>query len=93
MLSNGKYAYLLEIDRKDENESFLGMMLSIDIEICHKVLVDLLYKIMEEQGVVKKIKLSGLKPITFRHKTNKEKNLNDNIQGALKKALKNSLFS
>lgn len=93
VLSNGKYAYLLEIDRKDENESFLGMMLSIDIEICHKVLVDLLYKIMEEQGVVKKIKLSGLKPITFRHKTNKEKNLNDNIQGALKKALKNSLFS
>jgi len=93
VLSNGKYAYLLEIDRKDENESFLGMMFGIDSEIYHKMLVDLLYKVMEEQGVVKKIKLSGLKPITFRHKTNKEKNLNDNIQSALKKAMKNGLFS
>ncbi|MDD5401093.1 MAG: hypothetical protein PHQ93_07905 [Sulfurimonas sp.] len=93
VLSNGKYAYLFEIDRKDENESFLGMIFNVGGEIHNGVLVDLLYKIMEEQGVVKKVKLSGLKTITFRHQTNKEENLNDNIQSALKKAIKNGLFS
>ena len=91
MLSNGKHAYLFEIDRK-EQESFLGMMFGTGSEIYYELLVDLLYKVMEEQGVVKKVELSGLRPITFRHKTNKAENLNDNIQSALKKALKNSLF-
>ena len=92
ILSNGKYAYLFEIDRK-EQESFLGMMFGTGGEIYSEMLVDLLYKVMEEQGVVKKVKLRGIKPITFRHKTNKAENLNDNIQSALKKAIKNSLFS
>ncbi len=92
-LSNGKHAYLFEIDRKDENESFLGMMFSFGSEIYNEVLVDLLYKVMDELGVVKKVKLPGIKPITFRHKTNKTENLNDNIQSALKKAIKNGLFS
>lgn len=93
VLNNGKYAYMFEIDRKDENESFLGMVFSLGKEIDIATLVDLLYKVMEEQGVVKKVKLSGLKTITFRHQTNKEENLNDNIQSALKKAIKNGLFS
>ena len=92
MLSNGKHVYLFEIDRK-EQESFLGMMFGTGGEIYNEVLVDLLYKVMDEQGVVKKVKLPGIKPITFRHKTNKAENLNDNIQSALKKAMKNSLFS
>jgi len=92
MLSNGKHAYLFEIDRK-EQESFLGMMFGTGSEIDNEVLVNLLYKVMDEQGVVKKVKLPGIKPITFRHKTNKAENLNDNIQSALKKAMKNSLFS
>ncbi len=91
-LNNGKFAYLLEIDRK-EKEGFLGMMFGNGGEIYNEVLVDLLYKVMNEQGVVKKVKLSGLKTITFRHQTNKEENLNDNIQSALKKAINNGLFS
>lgn len=91
ILSNGKSAYVFEIDRKDK-EGFLGMMLSIGGEVYNEVLVEFLYKVMEEQGVVKKVKLPRLKPITFRHKTNKDENLNDNIQSALKKAMKNGLF-
>lgn len=90
MLSNGKHAYLFEIDRK-EQESFLGMMFGTGGEMYNELLVDLLYKVMDEQGVVKKVKLPGIKPITFRHKTNKAENLNDNIQSALKKAMKNGL--
>lgn len=91
MLSNGKYAYLFEIDRK-EQESFLGMMFGIGGEIYNELLVDLLDKVMDEQGVVKKVKLPRIKPITFRHKTNKAENLNDNIKGALRKAIRNGLF-
>jgi hypothetical protein len=92
VLTNGKSAYMFEIDRKDENESFLGMIFSVSGEINNKVLADLLYRVMEEQGVVKKVKIPGIQTETFRHKTNKEKNLNDNIQSALKKAMKNGLF-
>ena len=91
ILSNGKHAYLFEIDRK-EQESFLGMMFGTGSEIYNELLVDLLYKVMDEQGVVKKVKLFGTKTITFRHKTNKAENLNDNIQSVLKKAIKNGLF-
>jgi len=91
ILSNGKHAYLFEIDRK-EQESFSGMMLGMNGEIYNEILVDLLYNVMDKQGVVKKVKLPGIKTITFRHKTNKAENLNDNIQSALKKAVKNGLF-
>jgi len=91
ILSNGKHAYLFEIDRKVQ-DSFLGMMFGIGGDIYNELLVDLLYKVMDEQGVVKKVELPGIKPITFRHKTNKAENLNDNIQSALKKAIRNGLF-
>lgn len=93
MLSDGKHAYLFEIDRKVGESGFLGMMFRFGGDIYNEVLVDLLYKVMEEQGVVKKIKLYGVKTTTYGHKMNKEENLNDNIQSALKKAIKDSLFS
>jgi len=92
LLSNGKSAYLFEIDRKDENESFLGMMFSIGGKIYNDILIEFLYQVMEGKGVVKKVKLPRLKATIFGHKMNKDKNLNNNIQSALKKATKNGLF-
>lgn len=68
-------------------------MFSIGYEIYNEMLVEILYGVMEQKGVVKKVKLPRIRKITFGHKTNKEKNLNDNIQSALKKAIKNGLFN
>jgi len=93
VLSDGRYTYLFEIDRKDENESFLGMMFSIGKEIDSRVLADILHEVIQEHGVVKKIKLPELEIIVFRHQTNKKDNLNDNIQSAMQRAIRNSLFS
>lgn len=93
IMNNGKHAYLFEIDRKIGENGFLGLMFSIGYEIYNEMLVDMLYGVMEQKGVVKKVKLPRTRKITFGHKTNKEKNLNDNIQSALKKAIKNGLFN
>ena len=79
ILNNGTYIYLFEIDRKPNDNGYLGMMFSVVGEISKELLVNLLCQVMDKRGVVKKVKLSGLAPITFRHKTNKENNLNNTI--------------
>jgi len=91
VLSNGKFSYLLEIDRKDK-EGFLGMFFSINRELDYISLVNILFEVMQQRGVVKNVILPELKTTTFKHQINKEENLNDNIHSALKKAMKNNLF-
>ena len=92
VFNNGESIYLFEIDRKDENESFLGMLFKVDGGITKDFLVDLLHQTMDEKGIVKKIKLPAVKSIFYGHKLNKDDNLNDSILNAFKKAMEEGLI-
>ena len=56
-----------------------------------KDLFKLLNKIVENKGVVKKVKISGINSIDFKH-SEKDVNLNHCIKRGLKKAIKKSIF-
>ncbi len=92
VFNNGESIYLFEIDRKDENESFLGMLFKVNGGITKGFLVELLHQTMEKEGVMKKIKLPAAKSIFYGHKLNKNKNLNDSMLNAFKKAIKEGLI-
>ena len=91
ILSNGWYTYLLEIDRKDSNESFLGMVLKPDIELDKYMLSEILFEVMKKQGVLKNIEITALNKMTFKHAI-KDETLNENMQKTLKRVIKKKLF-
>ena len=90
ILSNDKQAYLLEIDRKD-NERFLGLIFNTNGSLACKDLFKILNKIVENKGVVKKVKISGMNNTDFKH-SEKDVNLHHCIQRGLKKGIRKSIF-
>ena len=91
ILSNGWCTYLLEIDRKDSNESFLGMILKPDTELDKYMLSEILFEVMKKQGVLKNIEITALNKMTFKHAI-KDETLNENMKKTLKRVMKKKLF-
>lgn len=91
ILSNGWCTYLLEIDRKDSNESFLGMVLKPDTELDKYMLSEILFEVMKKQGVLKNIEITALNKMTFKHAI-KDETLNENMKKTLKRVMKKKLF-
>ena len=91
LLNNGTYIYLLEIDRKNDKESFLGLIFNLDLENNKSTLINLLFDIMENNGVLKNVILEG-KKLPFKHAI-KDDSMHATIENILKKAYKNSLFN
>jgi len=91
VLSDGRYAYLFEIDKKDTENGFSGMIFNLNEKIDSYLLSELLNDVMLHEGVLKNVKHSTLKKMTFKH-TIKDDTLNENIQRTLKKAMKEKLF-
>ena len=91
VLDDGRSAYIFEIDRKNNDNGFLGMILRLDYEMNSGFLVDFLSKVMKKEGVVKNIQCDGMKQITFKHHV-KNGTLNDNISRKIKEAIIKNLF-
>jgi len=92
VLNDGRCTYLFEIDRKDSNESFLGMLLKADAELDKYMLSEILFEVMKKQGVLKNIEITALKKTTFKHAI-KDDTLNENMKNTLRRAMKKGLFS
>jgi len=91
ILSDGRCTYLFEIDRKDSNESFLGMLFKLDTELDKYMLSEILFEVMKKQGVLKNIEITALKKMTFKHAI-KDDSLNENMKNTLRRAMKKGLF-
>ena len=95
VLSDSRYAYLFEIDKKDTENGFSGMVLGLrhnNEAIYTNTLSELLNEVMLHQGVLKKVEIATLKKMTFKHAI-KNDTLNENIKNTLRKAIKKGLFS
>jgi len=91
VLTDSRNIYLFEIDRKDSNESFLGMMFNLNGDLDTYLLSEILNEVMLKQGVLKKVEIATLKKMTFKHAI-KDDTLNDNIENTLKRAMNKKLF-
>jgi len=94
VLSDSRYAYLFEIDRKDTENGFSGMILGLahlNEEIDTHILSELLNEVMLKLGVLKKVEVAGLKKMCFNHAI-KDDSLNANIKNTLRRATKKGLF-
>jgi hypothetical protein len=95
VLSDNRYAYLFEIDKKDTENGFSGMILELahlNEEIDIYTLSELLNEVMLHQGVLKKVEIVTLKKMTFKHAI-KNDTLNENMKNTLRRAMKKGLFS
>lgn len=90
VLSNNQYAYILEIDRKDDTESFLGLLFHPGYEMTQDTLEHLLFQTMDNKGVVKKINFHG-KKMAFKHTVQNE-SLDSCINKVLKKGIDSHIF-
>lgn len=90
IFSNGKQAYLLEIERKN-NEGFLGMIFNTPFALEDSIMVDILKQVVEKKGIVKNIKMDNIKKIVFKH-VEKDENLHHCIQNALQKGILYGVF-
>jgi len=90
ILSNGKQAYLLEIERK-KNEGFLGMIFNTLHPLEYNIMINILKQVVEKKGVVKNIKIHGIKKIVFRH-VEKDGKLHHCIKKALQKGILQGAF-
>ncbi len=76
-LSNTKWFYIIEIERKDDKEGFSGLLIKPSEEFKKEDLENKLFKIIEAKGILKNIKFKN-KNIVFRHSVDKTtKNLID----------------
>lgn len=86
-LNNGIWFYLIEIERKDDNEGFSGLLLKPTIEFNKNQLEDLLIDIIKKKGIVKNIKFKD-KFEVFKHSVDKvNNNLVDSFLRNFKKIL------
>lgn len=95
VLSDNRYAYLFEIDKKDTENGFSGMILGLahlNEEIDIYTLSELLNEVVLHQGVLKKVEIVSLKTMTFKHAV-KDDALNENMKNTLRRAIKKGLFS
>ena len=70
-LNNGKWFYILEIERKDNIEGFSGLLLMPDKEFDKNTLEDEILKIIKAKGILKNIAFEN-KCIIFKHVVDKE---------------------
>ena len=92
ILNNGKFMYLFEIDRKNQNEGFLGLLFNLggnSIGLNH--LVPILNKVMKQKGVFRKESIDADNFITFKH-YEKNGSMIENIKNTIKKAYTKKLF-
>jgi len=95
VLCDNRYVYLFEIDKKDTENGFSGMILGLahlNEEIDIHTLSELLNEVMLHQGVLKKVEITTLKKMTFKHAI-KDDALNANMKNTLRRAMKKGLFS
>lgn len=90
-LRDGNFIYLLEIDRKDDDEGFQGLIFNHGSKIDEKQLFNLLEEITKVNGVLPKAKLQK-KYFTFRHISGIDGKMVISMHNILKKAYKNELF-
>jgi hypothetical protein len=70
-LNNGKWFYLLEIERKDNIEGFSGLLLKPDKEFNETTLQNKILKIIDAKGILKNINFKS-KSIIFKHYIDKK---------------------
>ena len=95
VLCDNRYVYLFEIDKKDTENGFSGMILGhahLNEEIDIHILSEFLNEVMLHQGVLKRVEIASLKTMRFNHAI-KDDALNENMKNTLRRAMKKGLFS
>ncbi|MDN5079603.1 hypothetical protein O8C89_03600 [Aliarcobacter butzleri] len=86
-LNNASWFYLIEIERKDDNEGFSGLLFKPTKEFDKKELEDLLMDFINKKGIVKNIEYKN-KFVIFKHSVDKiNNNLVDSYLRNFKKIL------
>ncbi len=92
VLTNGKFVYLFEIDRKDDNESFLGLVFNMGgAEVDGYSLNNLLSGVMDKTGRYVDGSIGVNSFMTFKH-YEKDNSMISNIKNTLARANSKGLF-
>lgn len=93
LLNNGQCIYLFEIDRKEVNRGYLGLLFGINgAALTQDVLGDLLYGVMKKKGIYDNTSMKLTDTLTYKHYADKDKMI-AHLKGKLAIAYRNGLFS